>query len=410
MGAPVRLLQFTRSFYLGGTEGQVLELLRQLPSRYRVSLAVIEQKGPMMEQVRALGFDPPQFPLRGSVMRPNTAWQVIRLARWIQAARVDLVHAQDFYAAVLAVPAAKLARVKVIVGRLDLAHWYSAAQRAVLAAWTRQADHVIANAEAIRRMLVTEERVRPERLTVIRNGIDLLRFDARVRQGLAAPLPPAKGPAVVHVANMNHVVKRQEDLLLALAQLRREGLEVSAWLVGDGPRRPMLEELARTLGLTGAVHFLGHRRDVPAVCARASVGVLCSSAEGTSNAVMEGMAARLPMVVTGVGGSPDLIEDGVRGRVVRPQRPAELAQALGEVLSHPQEAQAMGEAARAYVAQELTVERMVARHDAVYRAVLAGRPVEEEVRDGEARASDGWAEPPLSGVGAADAVGDLPGL
>jgi glycosyltransferase involved in cell wall biosynthesis len=149
---------------------------------------------------------------------------------------------------------------------------------------------------------------------------------------------------------------------------------------------------------------------VPAVCARASVGVLCSSAEGTSNAVMEGMAARLPMVVTGVGGSPDLIEDGVRGRVVRPQRPAELAQALGEVLSHPQEAQAMGEAARAYVAQELTVERMVARHDAVYRAVLAGRPVVEEVRVGGARASDGWAEPPLSGVGAADAVGDLPGL
>jgi glycosyltransferase involved in cell wall biosynthesis len=195
-----------------------------------------------------------------------------------------------------------------------------------------------------------------------------------------------------------------------VAQLRREGLPVSAWLVGDGPRRATLEGLARSLGLFGTVHFLGHRRDVPAVCARASVGVLCSTAEGTSNAVMEGMAARLPMVVSGVGGSPDLIADGVRGRVVRPERPAELAQALGEVLSHPQRARAMGEAGRAYVARELTVERMVARHDAVYRAALAGRAVEEEVRDGGAGASDGWAEPPFSGVGTADAVGDLPGL
>jgi hypothetical protein len=202
----IRLLQFTRSFYLGGTEGQVLELLRQLPARYQVSLAVIERKGPMMEQVRALGFEPPDFPLRGSVLRPNTAWQVLKLARWIRAQRVELVHAQDFYAAVLAVPAAKLAGAKVVVGRLDLAHWHSPAQRAVLSEWTRRADHVIANAKAIRQMLVLEERVRPERVSVIRNGLDLARFDQRVREGLRAPLPPVNGPLVVHVANMNHPV------------------------------------------------------------------------------------------------------------------------------------------------------------------------------------------------------------
>ena len=91
MTEKIRLLQFTRSFYLGGTEGQVLELLRLLPARDQVSLAVIERKGPMMEQVRALGFEPPDFPLRGSVLRPNTAWQVLRLARWIRAQRVQLV-------------------------------------------------------------------------------------------------------------------------------------------------------------------------------------------------------------------------------------------------------------------------------------------------------------------------------
>jgi len=405
MTEKIRLLQFTRSFYLGGTEGQVLELLRQLPARYQVSLAVIERKGPMMEQVRALGFEPPDFPLRGSVLRPNTAWQVLRLARWIRAQRVQLVHAQDFYAAVLAVPAAKLAGAKVIVGRLDLAHWHSPAQRAVLSEWTRRADHVIANAKAIRQMLILEERVRPERVSVIRNGLDLARFDQRVREGLQAPLPPVDGPLVVHVANMNHPVKRQEDLLHALADLRLGGVPVNAFLVGDGPRRQELEHLSRYLGLTGAVHFLGHRRDVPAVYARAQVGVLCSSAEGTSNAVMEGMAAGLPMVVTAVGGSPDLIAEGKRGWVIPPKQPAALAQALGAALTQPARARALGAAGRAYVAQELTLERMVARHDAVYRAVLAGRGVDEEVRDGGAGASTGRAAPPVAGVGAADVVG-----
>lgn len=409
MAAPIRLLQFTRSFYLGGTEGQVLELLRQLPARYRVSLAVIERKGPMMEQVRALGFEPPDFPLHGSVLRPNTAWQVLRLARWINAQRIQLVHAQDFYAAVLAVPAAKLARAKVVVGRLDLAHWHSPAQRAVLAEWTRRADHVIANAEAIRRMLVSEERLRPARVSVIRNGLDLPRFDARVRDGLTAPLPEVEGPVVLHVANMNHVVKRQEDLLQAIAQLRRAGIRVSAFFVGDGPRRPFLERLARTLGLVGVAHFLGHRRDVPALCARAQVGVLCSSAEGTSNAVMEGMAAGLPMIVTRVGGSPDLIVDGERGWVIPPERPAALAQALEEALSDPAEAKARGAAGRAYVARALTLERMVAQHDALYRAVLEGRGV-EEAGDDRAKASTQRVASPMAGVGAVDAVGDRAGL
>lgn len=406
--APIRLLEFTRSFYLGGTEGQVLELLRKLPACYRVSLAVLEPTGPMMEQVRTLGFEPPAFPLRGSVMRPNTAWQVLRLARWLKQQRIDLVHAHDFYAAVLAVPAAKLVGAKVIVGRLDLAHWHNTVQRAVLAEWTRRADHVIANAEAIRRMLVLEEQIPASRITVVLNGLDLPRFDARMADGLKAPLPDIRGPLVVHVANMNHPVKRQEDLLQALAQLRRERLRLTAFLVGDGPRRPMLEQLARTFGLVGTVHFLGHRVDVPALYARAAVGVLCSTAEGTSNAVMEGMAAGLPMVVTNVGGSPDLIRDGERGRVVRDRRPAELAEALRDVLADPGRARAMGQAGRAFVARELTLERMVARHDAVYRAVLSGQAIREEPWENTACDATERPSTAVGRPGAAGPVGDLP--
>ena len=76
------------------------------------------------------------------------------------------------------------------------------------------ADHVIANAEAIRTMLVDGEGIPADRVSVIHNGLDLPRFDARRREGLKAPLPDTGGaPVVVHVANMNHPVKRQEDLL-----------------------------------------------------------------------------------------------------------------------------------------------------------------------------------------------------
>ncbi|ATB47367.1 spore coat polysaccharide biosynthesis glycosyltransferase ExoK [Corallococcus macrosporus] len=370
---PLRLVQFTRSFHIGGTEVQVLELLRGLPASYRLQVSVLDDSGPLIGAVWKLGHAPAAFPLKGSVVQPNTAYQVYRMARWLRANRVELVHVHDFYSTMVAVPAAKLAGTKVIVGRLDLAHWQGRARRAVQSQLCRMADHVVGNAEAIRHQLITEEGLPPSRVSVIHNGLDLPRFEARRREGLRGPLPDTgDAPVVVHVANMNHPVKRQEDLLLALAQLRHAGLRLHAFLVGDGPRRPGLEKLAGELGVSDTVHFLRHRTDVPAIYARATFGVLCSTAEGMSNAVMEGMAAGLPMVVTRVGGNTDLVRDGERGLVVDPERPAQLAQAFRQLLSNPEKAREMGQAARDFVARELSLEKMVRRHDALYQRIARG--------------------------------------
>lgn len=369
---PVRLVQFTKAFYIGGTEVQVVELLRGLPGHYQVQVSVLDDEGPLREEVWKLGHIPKAFSLHGSFARPNTLLQIARLAKWLRDVRAEVLHVHDFYATLVAVPAAKLAGCKVIVGRLDLAHWHGRARRALLQALTHVADHVIANADAIRQMLIREERVPSEKISVIHNGIDLQRFDRRRAEGLKAPLPKVDGPVVVHVANMTHPVKRQEDLLDAIASLERDGRRLNAFLVGDGARRSQLEQQARELGITDRIHFLGHRQDVPAIYAHATLGVLCSTAEGLSNAVIEGMAAGLPMVVTSVGGNPELVADGARGYVVPPKRPRELAAAFARVLDEPERARQMGRAARRFVESELTLERMVARHDELYRK-LAGR-------------------------------------
>jgi L-malate glycosyltransferase len=367
---PLRLVQFTRSFHIGGTEVQVLELLRGLPPSYRLQVSVLEDAGPLMGTVWKLGYAPEVFSLKGSLIQPNTLLQIHRLSSWLKKNRVQLVHVHDFYSSIIAVPAAKLAGAKVIVGRLDLSHWQGKARRLLHAQVTRMADHVIANAQAIRTLLMEEEGLPASKISIIHNGLDLQRFDARVAEGLKDPAPDAGGvPTVIHVANMSHPVKRQEDLLLALAMLRHEGTRLNAWFVGDGPRRPGLEKMARELGVSEGVHFLRHRTDVPALYKHATFGVLCSTAEGMSNAVMEGMAAGLPMVVTRVGGNPDLIVDGERGLVVEPERPAQLAQAFRRLLAQPQEARRMGKAARGFVARELSLEKLVGQHDALYRQV-----------------------------------------
>jgi glycosyltransferase involved in cell wall biosynthesis len=138
-------------------------------------------------------------------------------------------------------------------------------------------------------------------------------------------------------------------------------------------RRPQLEALARRLGVGPFAHFLGHRTDVPAILRRADLGVLCSSAEGLSNAIIEGMASRLPMVVTDAGGNAELISHGVRGWVVPPRNPSALAEAIERILEHPEEAEQFGRAARDHVEAELTREQLVRSHAALYQR-LAGAP------------------------------------
>ena len=375
--APIRLVQFTRAFYLGGTEVQVVELLRGLGARYRVSVGVLDLLGPLLPEVERMGYVLHRFPLKGTFARPNSVLQIARLAAWLRREKVELVHVHDYTATLIAVPAAKLAGCKVIVGRLDLAHWHNPIQRLLLTELSRRADHVIANAEVIRTLLVEGEGIPAHRVSVVRNGLDLPRFDARRREGLNVPLPDTGGaPVVIHVANMSHPVKRQEDLLCAVAQVNRQGTPLHAFLVGDGPRRGELEQLALDLGVRQQVHFLGHRTDVPAIYERGTLGVLCSTHEGLSNAIMEGMASGLPMVVTHAGGNPELVKHEQHGLVVPVEAPVMLASAFQRLLAHPERAREMGQEGRAFVERELTLGNMLAAHDAVYAHVARGEPLQ----------------------------------
>jgi len=172
---------------------------------------------------------------------------------------------------------------------------------------------------------------------------------------------------------MHHPVKGQSDLLVAMREVLREAPDARVAFVGDGVRRPLLERLARQLGIADRTHFLGFRRDGAAILARSTLSVSASHAEGISNAILEAMALRLPMVATAVGGSPELVRDGVSGFLVPPRSPAGLARRIVALLGEAALARRMGEAGRAVVEREFGVGQMRRRYEAVYEAVVAER-------------------------------------
>jgi glycosyltransferase involved in cell wall biosynthesis len=252
-------------------------------------------------------------------------------------------------------------------------HHLDGPRRAALRLVSRAADRVVVNALAIRDHCLAEG-VAPERIALVRNGIDVVALDREARVA-PAPAPPwdASAAVVLQVANMHHPVKGHEDLLRAFRRIAREVPTARLLLVGEGALRPGLEALARELRIAERVHFAGHRHDVPALLARATVVVSASHAEGLSNAVLEAMAARRPIVATAVGGTPEVVRDGEAGLLAPPHAPEALADRVVVLLRDGVLARRMGEAGRAVVARECSVGLMRQRFDALYRGLLAER-------------------------------------
>src|SRR5207253_3808495 len=337
----------------------------------------LELSGPMLEQVRSLGYEPVLFPLKGSMLRANTLKQVARMAALMREHRVRIVHATDFNTNLLAFAAGRLAGATVVVGRVGrgrlrggFGKWHREAEN-----WNaRHAGLVVVNADAVREVCIRDERCRPEGVVVVRNGIDLAHFDRLASQPLQAPLPV--GPDDVPVAVIGNLwpVKGHRTLVETAALLRDRLPRVKFLCAGEGPEREFLEKRAAALGLSDRVFLLGHRLDVPAILARARAACLCSSAEGLSNALMEAMAARLPIVATAVGGNPELIRPGENGLLVPPGDHRSLADALSRLLGDEESAARMGQRGRARVEADLAISRMAGEYGAAYRRLLEGAP------------------------------------
>ncbi|MEM7349860.1 MAG: glycosyltransferase, partial [Acidobacteriota bacterium] len=162
-----------------------------------------------------------------------------------------------------------------------------------------------------------------------------------------------------------------EHLLAAAAEARANGIRLEVVLVGDGPRHEALTAEARRLGIGSAVHFLGRRGDPDCIYPALDLFVLSSLREGSPNVLLEAMACGIAAIATRVGGVPELIDDGDQGLLIPPGDPKVLATALQRLATDPALRHRLGQAARERVERELTVERMVEKHEALYEGLLS---------------------------------------
>lgn len=229
-------------------------------------------------------------------------------------------------------------------------------------------DLICGNSDAVVQNLLSEG-VTQDQIRLIYNGVDMTRFAnlksrAQVRDELGVP-----GDALVFVIVANLIpYKGHSDLFEALGAIRSKLPEPWACLcVGrDDGIGQSLRQQADRLGIGEQIKFLGSRRDVPELLSASDIGILCSHEEGFSNAVLEGMAAALPMVVTNVGGNAEAVVDGKTGRVVAPHSAHELAEALLAVALSPERV-SMGQAGLSRVESRFSMQACLAAYADLYR-------------------------------------------
>jgi glycosyltransferase involved in cell wall biosynthesis len=212
-----------------------------------------------------------------------------------------------------------------------------------------------------------------EKIHTIRNGVDLDRFTPALRTGARAELEARPGAIRIVIVGRLLPVKDHRTFLGAVRLLRDDGVDVAAFIVGDGPLAQDLRSQVVALGLESAVTFLGNRVDVQRVLAGCDIAVSSSTSEGLSNTVLEAMATGIPVVATDVGGTGELVVHGETGLLVPPGSPADLAGALATLAQDAARRSALGAAGRLRAEAEFSSPGMVEKYEELYLSLAARR-------------------------------------
>lgn len=300
---------------------------------------------------------------RASVAAWRPLWSMLRRER------IDVLHAHKFGSNVWGTILGRSAGVPVVIAH---EHSWSYERQPLRRFLDRElvgrgVDAFIAVSQQDRRRMIDVEGVRADRIVVVANGIPAMPEGdgATVREELDIA---ADAPVIGAVARL-WPEKGLDMLVRASARLsgRFPGLRIV--VVGDGPERVKLERLAAELGLGRMVMLLGERSDVHSQLAALDVGVLTSRREGSPLAVIEYMAAGLPIVATRVGGIPDLIEHGVDGLLIEPDDVEGLVTAIAWLLDDRERAARLGRNARERQRRQFDLAVMIRRLEDLYETI-----------------------------------------
>ena len=371
MSRPV-LAYVVNSLNPGGTEKLVVEMSRAFAGEFAVQVFCLDEPGLWAAELRAAG-----VAVHGLWRQPGLDLRMpIRLGRLFRKVGVDLIHAHQctawFYAAL-----AQYFHRKTPLLLEEHGRFFPEVDRPLRRFVNRtlirpQTQRFVAVSADVRERLVRYEGLDRRKIEVVYNGVPAMpSIPASTRDRLRAEFGFRPDDFVIGTIGRFDPIKDLGMLVGGLAAAYQRDPRIAGLLVGDGPERASIATLVERSGLADRVCMTGFRNDACKLAQCMDLFALTSVSEGTSMALLEAMAAGVPVVVTAVGGNPELVIEGQTGWVVASGNTRALTAAMLDAAADAAVRNRYAAAGRLRYAELFTVERMVERYRGIYRSMIA---------------------------------------
>jgi glycosyltransferase involved in cell wall biosynthesis len=375
----VNILFTIRYFYpfIGGTEKQAMTLARQLVGK-GVGVTIVtsrfEKKWPRQEDidgVKVVRLFSPRIKVAGALLFLGC------LAKYLVKNKTDYALIQTFqigYTATLSILMGTVLK-KPSVLKLASSGRGGDIQRARRSIWGRiflymatNSSRIIMVSKTVEKELLSEN-VSPEKLCPISNGVNLNGYQSsQTRQHARALLKIPDKKTVIYTGRLS--TEKGIDFLVRSFSRVNQSLDCQLIIIADGPQKKKIEEVIDSSDLPGRVLIIPAVEDVTPFLMAADVFILPSQFEGLSNALLEAMACSLPVISTRVGGSIDIIDEGINGVLVEYNNVDQLSQAISRVLSDPELAVKLGENARKTIERQHDMNTIAQEYLGVYNCLI----------------------------------------
>jgi len=380
---PIKILDLRDTDEIGGPGKTVLETYRAIDhARFDVHLGIFRSLDdhsdtPFLQAARAIGM--PVHEVRGR--GPYDPMLIRRLAALVRSEAFDIVHPHEASSDVITLAMRAIHRVPIVstahgwIGNSRKGRFMVNLDKRVL----RRFDRVIAVSQKLQRDLIAAH-VPAAKVTLLHNAIVLDKYRRTGERGALDALigRQVPRPVLVSIGRLSPE-KGHADLVEALARVATDGRRMSAVFAGDGPSRPDLESRIRAAGLQDWVHLPGYVQEPARILQDADLMVLPSHTEGLPNAALEAFALEVPVLATRVGGTPEVVTDGVTGRLVPSQSPQDLAAGITSFLDDPETWRRWARAGRRVVETNFDFSARTRKLEAIYLEMMATHAAEGQL-------------------------------
>ncbi len=368
MNTPITILYLANSGdIIGGGQISLLSLLKGLNRDRFNPVIVCPAEGGLSEALKRMNVE--TYIIKMGTLRKLDifSWiqSIYKMVKIIREKSVHIIHSNGSRATIYGGLAARLTRTPLI--------WHvriADSDRLLDTLLAKLSSHIVAISEAVQKRFCWIVNSTKD-TTVIYNGVDTKEFNPAIDgSGIREEFGISPETPLIGTVGRMDWYKGHEYFIHAAAQVIEKIPNAHFLIVGDGENRKSLITLVQNLHLSNQVFFAGNRDDVPQILACLDLFVLSSVSEGFGRAAAEAMACAKPVVATTAGGLPEVVENGITGKLVHPRDSSALAAAILEMIGDRERAQRMGVAGRRRVETLFSIEQNISRTEKLYESML----------------------------------------